>query len=204
MTLSTIAMLISLPVLAYLFGSIPWGIVIAPFFTPKDIRQQGSGNIGATNVLRIAGFKAGALVLTADVLKGTLPLLLAVKMVNISTMSGQAYLSFVALAAFGGHLYPLYLGLKDGGKGVATALGCLLVLSPVTSLILILIFVLMVCMTGRVSVGSLSGAAALPFILWKSTGSWALTLCAVVISVFIFVRHKENILRLINGTESKI
>jgi glycerol-3-phosphate acyltransferase PlsY len=204
MTSSTIAMLIGLPFLAYLIGSIPWGIVVAPFFTSKDIRQQGSGNIGATNVLRIAGYKAGALVLTADLLKGALPLFFAVQLVNTSAVWGQIYISFIALAAFGGHLYPLYLGLKDGGKGVATALGCILIISPFTALITILIFVLMVCITSRVSVGSLSGTAALPFIMWESTGSWMITLCAITISVFVFVRHKENISRLFNGTESKI
>ena len=204
MTPSTIAMFIGLPFLAYLLGSIPWGMVVAPFFTSKNIRQQGSGNIGATNVLRIAGSKAGALVLTADLLKGALPLLLAAKMVDSSTMLGQVYISIVGLAAFAGHLYPAYLGLKDGGKGVATALGCILIISPFTAWIALLLFVLMVCLTSRVSVGSLSGATVLPFVMWESTGSWVLTLFAVVISVFIFVRHKENILRLIKGTESRI
>jgi glycerol-3-phosphate acyltransferase PlsY len=200
----TIAMLIGLPFLAYLLGSIPWGIIVARIFTSKDIRRQGSGNIGATNVLRIAGAKAGIVVLSADLLKGVLPVLFAVQLVNTSTAWGQIYVSLAALAAFGGHLYPLYLGLKDGGKGVATAFGCILVLSPVTAFITVLVFILMVCMTSRVSVGSLSGAAALPLILWKTTGSWVLVLCAVTISVFIFLRHRENIRRLINGTESKI
>ena len=204
MTLSTMGILISLPFIAYLLGSIPWGLVVAAFFTSKDIRQQGSGNIGATNVRRIAGSKAGALVLAGDVFKGALPVIIAVQMVNTPGVLGHVYISLVALTAFLGHLYPLYLGLRDGGKGVATALGCILVISPVTALIIFLVFVLMVCMTNRVSVGSLSGAAALPFVLWKSTNSWVMTLCAVVISVFIYLRHKENIVRLINGTESVI
>jgi glycerol-3-phosphate acyltransferase PlsY len=204
MKLSTTAIIIGLPFMAYLLGSIPWGLVVAAFFTSKDIRQQGSGNIGATNVRRIAGSKAGALVLAGDLLKGALPVFIAVQMVNTWGVLGHIYISLVALAAFLGHLYPLYLGLRDGGKGVATALGCILIISPVTALITILVFVLMVCMTNRVSVGSLSGAAALPFILWKSTGSWIMTLCAAVISVFIYLKHKENIVRLINGTELKI
>ncbi len=197
-------MLTGLPFLAYLLGSIPWGLVVTAFFTSKDIRQQGSGNIGATNVRRIAGPKAGALVLAGDLLKGALPLFMAVQTVNTSGALGQMYISLVALAAFFGHLYPLYLGLRDGGKGVATALGCILVISPVTAVIMILIFVMMVCMTNRVSIGSLSGAAALPFIMWESTGSWIMTLCAVAISLFIYLRHKDNIVRLINGTESVI
>jgi glycerol-3-phosphate acyltransferase PlsY len=204
MTPSIIAKLGALPILAYLLGSIPWGLVVTTLFTSKDIRKQGSGNIGATNVLRIAGSKAGALVLAGDLLKGTLPLFIAMQLVNPSTVLGEIYISIVALAAFFGHLYPLYLGLRDGGKGVATALGCILVISPVTAVILLLVFVMMVCLTNRVSIGSLSGAAVLPLIMWKSTDSWIMTLWSLAISLFIYLRHKDNIVRLINGTESVV
>jgi glycerol-3-phosphate acyltransferase PlsY len=204
MTPSIIAKLGALPILAYLLGSIPWGLVVTTLFTSKDIRKQGSGNIGATNVRRIAGSKAGALVLAGDLLKGALPLFIAIQLVNPSGALGEIYISIVALAAFFGHLYPLYLGLRDGGKGVATALGCILVISPVTAVILLLVFVMMVCLTNRVSIGSLSGAAVLPLIMWKSTDSWIMTLWSLAISLFIYLRHKDNIVRLINGTESVV
>jgi glycerol-3-phosphate acyltransferase PlsY len=204
MTLSTVARLGALPILAYLLGSIPWGLVVTAFFTSKDIRKQGSGNIGATNVRRIAGSKAGALVLAGDLLKGALPLFFAIQLVNPAEAPGKIYLSIVALAAFLGHLYPIYLGLRDGGKGVATALGCILVISPVAAVILLLVFVMMVCLTNRVSIGSLSGAAVLPLIMWKSTDSWIMTLWSLAISLFIYLRHKDNIRRLLQGTESKI
>jgi glycerol-3-phosphate acyltransferase PlsY len=204
MTPSIIAKLGALPIFAYLLGSIPWGLVVTAFFTSKDIRKQGSGNIGATNVRRIAGSKAGALVLAGDLLKGALPLFIAIQLVNPSGALGEIYISIVALAAFFGHLYPLYLGLRDGGKGVATALGCILVISPVTAVILLLVFVMMVCLTNRVSIGSLSGAAVLPLIMWKSTDSWIMTLWSLAISLFIYLRHKDNIVRLINGTESVV
>lgn len=201
MTLTTPAALAGLPLLAYLLGSIPWGMIVAPWFTGKDIRRQGSGNIGATNVRRVAGSKAGALVLAGDLLKGTLPMVLAGQMVHPSTVWGQAYLSLVAVAAVIGHCYPLYLGFKGGGKGVATALGCFLVVSPVASLVAMLVFVLMLCVTSRVSAGSLSAAAVMPLAMWKATHSWMLTACALIISAVVALRHKDNIHRLVGGTE---
>jgi glycerol-3-phosphate acyltransferase PlsY len=204
MTSTAIAARISIPFIAYLLGSIPWGIVIAPFFTSRDIRKQGSGNIGATNVRRIAGSKAGALVLTGDILKGVLPVYMAMRLVNIAHPLGQLYIAIIALAAFLGHLYPLYLGCKDGGKGVATALGCILVISPFTAVITVLVFVLMVCISNRVSVASLSASAVLPLVMWKATAAWSLTAGAIIMTIFVFFRHKNNILRLLHGTEPAI
>jgi glycerol-3-phosphate acyltransferase PlsY len=204
MDVSFVTKSIGLPLLAYLLGSIPWGILITPFFSSKDIRRQGSGNIGATNVRRVAGSKAGALVLAGDILKGALPVYLASLLVSPTHVPGQLYTALVVMAAFCGHLYPLYLGFKSGGKGVATALGCLLVISPVTAAITLLVFILMVCISNRVSIGSLSGAAVLPLIMWKSTDSWIMTLCTLAISLFVYLRHRDNIVRLINGTESVV
>ena len=202
--ISQLAKLAGLPLLAYLLGSIPWGILITALFTSTDIRKQGSGNIGATNVRRIAGTKAGVLVLTGDVLKGSLPVYLALRLLDVADLSGQIYVVLVALAAFFGHLYPLYLGFKNGGKGVATALGCVLAVSPPAAGIALLVFLLMSCISNRASVGSLSAAAVLPVIMWIATGSHVMTLCALIFSVFVSLRHKDNILRLLTGTESVI
>ncbi|MGD2187413.1 MAG: glycerol-3-phosphate acyltransferase, partial [Desulfobacterales bacterium] len=115
---------IGLLILAYLLGAIPWGLILARIFAREDIRRKGSGNIGATNVLREAGITPGLLTLAADILKGAIPVYLSLVTFGPADGTGDIYLSAIALAAFLGHLYPLYLKLRDGGKGVATAAGC--------------------------------------------------------------------------------
>jgi glycerol-3-phosphate acyltransferase PlsY len=106
----------------------------------------------------------------------------------------------VALSAFAGHLFPVFLKFK-GGKGVATAAGCFLVISPLTFLVCLLVYVLMLCWWEYSSVGSLSAAVILPFVVWLSTSSIPFTLCALTMSVMIFFRHTDNIKRLLEGTE---
>lgn len=196
--------LIILPVAAYLIGSIPFGVIITRLFCNKDIRLEGSRNIGATNVRRIAGTIPAILTLTGDVLKGTIPVGFAIFLTGIHSNFGQMYVSFIAICSFLGHLYPIYFKFKNGGKGVATAGGCFLAISPLSVFISILVFILFVCMTSRASVGSLAGSVLLPISVWKSTGSVILTSCAVIVMVLIIFRHQENIKRLIAGTESKI
>jgi glycerol-3-phosphate acyltransferase PlsY len=107
----------------------------------------------------------------------------------------------VALSAFSGHLYPVYMRFKKGGKGVATAAGCFAVISPMAFVVLILIFIMFVCWLNRVAVASLTAAAVLPVAVWKDTGSCVLTGCAVVTAIFIYFRHIDNIKRLLAGTE---
>ena len=204
MTLSFIGKLVGLPLLAYLLGSIPFGLLVTWLQTGTDIRKKGSGNIGATNVLRTAGKTAGAVVLAADLFKGALPVYLALVPVNASNVPGQIFIALTALAAFFGHLYPLYLNFKGGGKGVATALGCILMMAPFTAVIALLVFGLMICLTSRVSVGSLAAAAVLPPVIWKDSASWPLLLCALILTLFVYVRHKENLKRILNGTEAKL
>lgn len=192
---------IVLSLFAYLLGSIPWGIVLTRLFTSEDIRQQGSGNIGATNVRRVAGTTLGALTLAGDVLKGAFPVWLAVTITVPNESWGEIYISLVALAAFSGHLYPVYMKFKDGGKGVATAGGCFIVISPMACLVVILVFILFIFLSNRVSVGSLAAAAALPIAIWCVTGSGVLTGCAFVTAIFIYFRHMDNIKRLLAGAE---
>ena len=190
-----------LPLFSYLLGSIPWGLIFTRLFTSVDIRHEGSGNIGATNVARIAGPTLGALTLVGDTLKGAIPVWLATAIVAPNDLWGEIYISLVALAAFSGHLYPVYMRFKKGGKGVATAAGCFAVISPMAFVVLILVFIMFVCWLNSVAVASLAAAAVLPVAVWKNTESGVLTGCAVVTAIFIYFRHIDNIKRLLAGTE---
>jgi glycerol-3-phosphate acyltransferase PlsY len=193
-----------LPVFAYMFGSIPWGIILTRLFTSVDIRREGSGNIGATNVGRIAGPTLGVLTLIGDMLKGAIPVWIAGVLTTPNSLWGEVYISVVSLAAFSGHLYPVYMRFKKGGKGVATAAGCFAVISPAAFVVATLVFILFVCWLNIVAVASLAAAAILPIAIWQSTGSGVLTGCAVVTAIIIYFRHKDNIKRLFKGTEPKI
>jgi glycerol-3-phosphate acyltransferase PlsY len=193
-----------LPLLAYLFGSIPFGLVLARLFAGVDIRRSGSGNIGATNVRRTAGTGLGVLTLLGDAAKGAAPVAAGAFLVSEGACGRDLYLSVVALCALAGHLYPLYLGFRDGGKGVATWAGAAAVLFPAAAAVALLVFVMMVCFTGRVSVGSMTAAVSLPAAVWEATGSAAITAAAAVAAAVIVARHHENIARLLAGTEPSV
>jgi glycerol-3-phosphate acyltransferase PlsY len=192
---------IGLLICAYLLGSIPWGLVFARFFAQDDIRRKGSGNIGATNVLRQVGVIAGLLTLVGDVLKGALPVYLALAVFGPISGAGAIYVSAVALAAFLGHLYPIYLKFRDGGKGVATAAGCFAVVLPAAVLAALAVFIVMLLAVRRVSAGSLAAAAALPLAAWINNGSAVVIATAGILAIFIFIRHRDNLKRLAAGTE---
>ena len=200
---SSITVIIGLPLLAYFLGSIPWGLVLTRWFTSIDIRQQGSGNIGATNVSRLAGMPLGLLTLIGDLTKGALPVYLSGRVIGLDPVAHQVFISITALAAFGGHLFPLYLKLHGGGKGVATALGCFSVISPPAVSISLVTFALVVWMSHRVSAGSLSAAVVLTPSVWWCERSLVYSICSLLIVLLIFVRHRENIRRLMNGSEPK-
>ena len=192
---------IALPVFAYLLGSIPWGLILTRLFTPLDIRQAGSGNIGATNVAREAGVTLGIITLAGDTLKGAVPVWLATSITTMNDTWGAIFVAFVSLAAFMGHLYPVYMKFKTGGKGVATAAGCFAVISPLAMVVSILVFIMIACWSNRVSLASLVAAAVLPLAVWKATHSQIITGCAVITSIFIYFRHTDNIKRLWAGKE---
>jgi glycerol-3-phosphate acyltransferase PlsY len=196
--------LIGIPVLAYLLGSVPWGLVLTRMFTSVDIRRQGSGNIGATNVRRLAGTPLGLLTLAGDLLKGAAPVYLAANVTGLDPIQQALFVSVAALAAFAGHLFPLYLKLKGGGKGVATAAGCFLAISPLSVLAALIAFLLVTCWSGRVSAGSLSAASVLPAAVWWNLRSPVFCSCAVLMAALIFLRHKDNIRRLLNGSEPTV
>ncbi len=182
---------------AYLLGSVPVGVLLAKL-KGTDPRTVGSGNIGATNVMRAAGKTTGALTLVGDALKGLLP-------IAVALILGESRLivAAVGLAAFLGHLFPVFLKFK-GGKGVATALGVYLGLDPFAVLIAVIVFVLSILKWGFVSLGSLLGVAVMPFLLYLFNAPHQYIYLVLIIGVLIFIKHRENIRRLIAGTESKI
>jgi glycerol-3-phosphate acyltransferase PlsY len=188
---------------AFLLGSVPWGVIVTRLFSDVDIRGAGSRNIGAYNVYRVAGKKLGVMTLVGDLSKGAIPVLAAVHWFGISGWKGELWVCLVALAAFAGHLFPVFLGFK-GGKGVATAAGCFLVISPLVFLVCVLVYVLVLCTSGYSSAGSLSAAAVLPGAIWLATHSVPITGCAFVMALLIFARHAENIRRLVHGMEHRL
>jgi glycerol-3-phosphate acyltransferase PlsY len=186
---------------AYLLGSIPCGLILSRLFAREDIRLQGSGNIGATNVTRQTGVIPGLLTLAGDILKGAIPVYLALVAFGPAGGSADFYPAAVALAAFLGHLFPVYLKFRDGGKGVATAAGCFAVISPGAVLAAVVVFIAMLSMARRVSVGSLSAAVVLPLAVWIATDSAIMTATAGIVALFIFICHRDNLKRLLAGKE---
>lgn len=205
MNVEQVLMAVMLPLGAYALGSIPFGLLITRVFGYSDIREHGSGNIGATNVRRKAGNLAALLTLAGDVLKGALPVWLAsVLLPTGPSLWIDAYLSLIAICALGGHLYPLYLKGHTGGKGVATFAGCLLVISPAALVIALLVFVMAVCGFNRVSAASLLATGILPLVICKTTDSGVLVAWAMLTFALIALRHRENIQRLVKGAEPAI
>lgn len=199
--MNTILPVIGLPICAYLLGSIPFGLLIVLVLKKVDIRQMGSGNIGATNVKRAAGKKWALITLICDVLKGFLPTYAGMLLFS------DAYLwvpSLTALAAIIGHMHPAYLKFKPSGKGVATTLGGLLPIAPLAGLISLLAFLAAAFLSRRVSVGSLTGVFVLPPAVWFTTQNPTVCATAIIIMVLILLRHKDNIQRLADGSEPTI
>ena len=182
-------------VLAYLIGSVPFGLLVAKKLCGLDPREAGSRNTGATNVARVCGFKFGLLSLVLDILKGFLPVFVAG---YIGTH--WAFLSLTAFAAVCGHVFSIFLGFK-GGKAVATTVGAFLALAFWPALIAIILCLLMVWLTGHVSMGSLTFALSLPVLMLLS-GNLAYIPVALVVMLILFWRHKDNIRRLARGEEN--
>lgn len=200
------SLLFGIVLLSYLLGSIPVGILLTRLFSGKDIRQLGSGNVGATNVRRVAGNKLGMAVLLGDILKGATPVYLAMRMYPAfeSLLHWELFVSLAAFFAFAGHLYPAYFMGRSGGKGVATAIGCFLAISPVSSLLALAVFFLTLLCWRMVSLSSICFAALLPVFIFLLTRSFVFSGLAEVIFVFIFFRHAANIRRIRLGTEPRI
>ncbi|MFL2106217.1 glycerol-3-phosphate 1-O-acyltransferase PlsY [Desemzia sp. FAM 23991] len=183
-------------VLSYLLGSIPSGVWIGKKFYNTDIREYGSGNTGTTNTFRVLGVKAGITVLAADVLKGTLGASLPY------FFHSDLNPMVVGLAAILGHTYPLFAQFK-GGKAVATSAGVLLAYNPPFFIYCIALFGILLYFTRMVSLSSMTALVLITF----STlfiHDWVLTIIAFILTIFITYRHRDNITRIKNGTESKV
>lgn len=185
-------------VASYLLGAVPFGLVIGKM-AGKDVRQEGSKNIGATNVSRLLGKKLGFVTLVCDCLKGFLPMLLAASLVE-GEPGAELVVAACGIMAVIGHMFPVYLGFK-GGKGVATGLGVFLYLSPLAILISLGVFVGSVAISGYVSVGSLLASALMVVWLWLLGLSKITLLTAAIVAALIWLKHHENIARLLKGEE---
>ncbi len=188
--------LIVLTILSYLLGSVPSGFLVGSS-SGVDVRSAGSGNIGATNVARTLGWKKGLLTLFFDVAKGFLPVL-AAYLLDLGVAAAAAG----GLAAFAGHLYPVFLKFK-GGKGVATAAGVYLGAMPLGLLVLLGVFVLIVLASRRVSPASMAAAVAGPVVAWVLSYPPEVAWMNLVIGILVVVRHRENIRRLVAGEEAR-
>jgi glycerol-3-phosphate acyltransferase PlsY len=190
-------------VAAYLLGSLPFGLIFARLFGKTDVRQAGSGNIGATNVARVAGPLAGILTLLFDTGKGAFAVWLAGRF----TVHSAAFLMLAGLAALLGHCFPIWLHFR-GGKGVATALGIFLALSPFAALSALAVFILVVAVWRYVSLGSVAAAAAMPllmYFLWAPplAPPLAVTFGTLFATALVVFKHRGNLQRLLDGTEPR-
>ena len=195
-------------VAAYLLGSIPTGFLVARA-KGIDIRKVGSGNIGATNALRVLGKPAGILVLLADALKGwvavrVVAMLIVEQFSSADGVGGNRVIAAIvaSVCAVLGHNYPCWLGFK-GGKGIATSAGVLTALVPWALLIIFSVWIVLCATTRYVSIGSLAASATLPFATWLTTHDWTLTVVTGAMGVLAIYKHKGNIQRLLNGTEPR-
>jgi len=185
-------------IVAYLVGGIPFGLLIVRLKTGADVRKSGSGNIGATNVLRTTGPLAGILTLVLDAAKG----LFAVWLADTLTHGDIFWMSFAALAVLLGHAFSPYLKFK-GGKAVASFLGAFGYLTPVPVLVIVIIFLIVTVMTRYLSLGSVSGAALYPFACFIILHpEWPVLVAATGAAVLILWRHQANIARIREGTEN--
>ena len=182
-------------------GAVPFGVVVTRLLGADDPRKSGSGNIGATNVLRTSGWKSGILTLLLDVLKGVAAILFARYVV---TRIASPYLEpIAALAAVLGHMYSPFTGFR-GGKGVATGLGVFAVLTPGPTALAALVFILVVAATRYVSLGSMLAAATVPLAgFWMNYPEVVYTLSGLI-SLFVIWKHQDNIGRLMRGEENRI
>jgi len=190
---------IALVVVTYLLGSIPSALLVVWMLAGKDVRKEGSGNIGATNALRIGGPTAGVVVTIVDVAKGAVPVWL-MTLLN----PADAWLAATLLAAVVGHCFPVWLRFR-GGKGVATGLGAFLVLSLHTAVVAIAVWLVMLVIWRRVSLASLVASATFPVVLVVIDRPTPLVLGAVsVAAILIIARHHSNIRHMVTGDEPKI
>jgi glycerol-3-phosphate acyltransferase PlsY len=184
---------------AYLVGSIPFSYLVARAFGVADVRTVGSGNVGATNVMRSAGKGPGIAALVLDALKGAVATMAASRIVPGSEWTAP----LAAVAAVLGHVFPVWLGFR-GGKGVATGAGALLPLAPGATGAAAVVFVLTLALTRYVSLSSMVSAAALAVVAFLGNSPRPVAICAALLALLVIVKHKGNIERLLAGTENRL
>lgn len=186
-------------VAGYLLGSISTGVVLSKLFAKTDIRSQGSGNAGTTNMLRVLGRRMALFTFIGDMLKGIIAVFIGKWLIG-----GELGGLLGVVGAVLGHYYPLYFGFK-GGKGIATSFGSLLFVFPVQALLAFAVFLILVAVTHYVSVGSIAAAITLPLLIvithFQEPTLWTITVC---IGASVVWRHRANIKRLMNHTENKL
>lgn len=187
---------------AYLFGSIPFGKLLAKRVASIDITKRGSQNIGATNVARELGDFWGFVTLFLDMLKGYVPITVYITYASQTSDCYSFGLSSVMLSALIGHQFSIFLKFK-GGKGVGTATGIYLALSPISCLLAAVLFILIVSKWDFISLGSIIGTSAMPLLLAFSGKERALIICSVLIAALIILKHRGNIQRMLKGEERK-
>jgi len=185
-------------VIAYLVGGIPFGYLLVRWKTGGDVREQGSGNIGATNVLRTTGRSVAVATLLLDIAKGAFAVWIADKLSGGSPM----WMSLAALAVMAGHAFPVFLKFQ-GGKAVASFIGAFLYLTPIPTIAALLVFVIVVAATRQISMGSMVAAGSLPLAAWLiEHPPSSVILATLAAAVFVIYRHRANIDRIRSGTES--
>ena len=202
---------IIIAIIAYAIGSINFSVLISKKFAGFDVREKGSGNAGSTNVLRAVGIKAAVVTLICDILKGIVAILIAVLLGNIVGNTDKALLVQIAgILVVIGHTFPIFFQFK-GGKGVATSLGVLLITNWKIGLICLTFALVIIIITKMVSMGSMGAAILFPVLtifigdsfIVPATGLKYL-IFSIILAIFVIFNHRENIKRIMNGTENKI
>ncbi len=185
---------------AYLVGAIPFGVVVGKLFYHVDVRQHGSGNVGTTNVFRVLGKKAGAVVLVCDMLKGYIPAFIAAYYLR---ETNPWLVIVIAAAPVVGHMYSVFLKGR-GGKGVATGAGVVIALIPLAGGIIAVVWVLLILTTRYVSLASLVATLLVPVFVFALSDPLPYLIASLLVTVGIFWAHRGNISRLFKGTESRV
>lgn len=184
-------------ILSYLLGAIPFAYIITKLIKNVDIRNVNSGNVGTTNVIRTSGIYSGILTLILDVSKGVIAIHFA-RFINSSLI----FISLVTIFVILGHMYSIFINF-NGGKGVATTLGVFIVLTFIPTVVSVLIFIIIFIIFKYVSLASIIASISLPIILWLMNYNIKLVLLAILVCVFIILKHKDNIKRLFKNSEYK-
>jgi glycerol-3-phosphate acyltransferase PlsY len=195
-----VAAFVAAMLVAYVIGSIPFGVVVGKVFYHVDVREHGSGNVGTTNVFRVLGKKAGAVVLVCDMLKGFIPAFIAASFLR---ETDPWLVIFIAAAPVVGHMYSIFLKGR-GGKGVATGAGVVLALVPIAFAVIAVVWVLLILITRYVSLASLVATVLVPVFVFARGDPLPYMIAAVLVTIVIYWAHRGNIKRLLSGTENRV